>query len=289
MGRPRKKELFPLDSQDPLRGLLAALDPKKGVVTVSQQQRQECEWNEERWQALVHMGLVEPCAPAKKADCFECDEQCRGLTVHAWGPGRCFLICPYHSQVGEMPINPDLLRSHRFTLAALQQWLIALLACRPLHLPSGESVAVENNQWLLGIHLVGKIRLLCYLGFHPAKGWYLQTEKYPFWLRDSLRFDGQGYVLDAEDRETLLSSDTSTEPPKARAARLLAEVNYRKVHKEKYSGSIYDQLAQEEGISKGQVESLLKDARKNRAIQELSRKYEADLRRSKNKTSDVDI
>lgn len=92
-------------------------------------------------------------------------------------------------------------------------------------------------------------------------------------LRDLLRFNGSEYVVDPDMKEMLLWADDSDEPSIAREARLLEEVEWRKTHKDEYPGPVYEQVAEENGITKATLEGILKKARSDRTTLNLKRIY----------------
>ncbi len=81
------------------------------------------------------------------------------------------------------------------------------------------------------------------------------------------------YVIDPDQKELLLWSDDSDEPPISRAARLLEEVEWRKTHRDVYPGAVYEQVAEENGITKATLEGILKKARQDTTILGLKRTY----------------
>ena len=92
-------------------------------------------------------------------------------------------------------------------------------------------------------------------------------------LQDLLRFNGSEYVVDPDMKEMLLWADDSDEPSIAREARLLEEVEWRTTHKDEYPGPVYEQVAEENGITKATLEGILKKARSDRTTRDLTRIY----------------
>lgn len=278
MGRPRKKKLLRLDENDPLRCLITALGPASKEVYFSRQQVEAQAFEEARWEALKRSKLIQAGTTEMTINCSKCEQQCMGIQILCL-QGELGFMCPWFPSIGWVAVQSELLERIRFERDNFIHWLIQLFDCQPFF--STNETDLAPGGYHLGIVLSGKIRLQLFLRFDRKEGWQLRVSENLVDLCDVLRFDGSEYVVDPDRKKLLLWSDNSDEPPSSRAARLLEEVEWRIMHPSEYSGPIYEQVADDNGITKPTLEGILKKARKDKIILELKEKYR-QLRKSKN-------
>lgn len=271
MARPRKKPLFQLDESDPLRCLITALRPSRDGISLSGQQIEAAGFERARLEILEKSNLVRSDSVDMTTDCSRCERQCMGLSVMKTQGGTLGFTCPCFPSVGWIDVKSKQLERRRCLRSDLIRWLIELFDCQPMCLR--DEPALPVGSYRLGIVVSGKKRLQLFLQFDRKRGWWLKCAGNAVALQDLLRFNGSEYVADPDLKEMLLWADDSDEPSIAREARLLEEVDWRKSHKNEYPGPVYDQVAEENGITKATLEGILKKARSDRATLDLKRIY----------------
>lgn len=271
MARPRKKPLLQLDERDPLRCLIAALRPSRDGVSLSGQQIEVAGFDRARLKSLERSKLVRSDSVDMTTDCSECERQCMGLPVIKTQGGALGFTCPFFPSVGWIDVKPKHIERKRFLRSDLIRWLVQLFGCLPMYLLV--EPALPAGSYRLGIVLSGKKRLQLFLQFDRKRGWRLKCAGNDMALRDLLRFNGSEYVVDPDMKEMLLWADDSDEPSIAREARLLEEVEWRTTHKDEYPGPVYEQVAEENDITKATLEGILKKARSDRTTRDLTRIY----------------
>jgi hypothetical protein len=268
-GRPKKRILHPLAKEDALRYLLKNLSPDSEKVFISL----ECflQWPEDQQNALKESGLLAEAAPAQFVSCDQCEHQCKALRVMVRS-GHLFVVCAHQADTGEVLIEVPKERREQlcFSLDRLAKFLSAAfeteLAVKTSDAPKGIS---------LGLVIVGNIRLILILT-NEAQEWWLSAADNRLRVEDALGFDGTRYAPLPDIREYLFHADKSTEPKLAREARLLSDVTRMKLQRKPNDPPIYETLAKKNGISVGQLKDLLKSARRNPVVIQLSKQYSAD-------------
>lgn len=271
MARPRKKPLFQLDESDPLRCLIAALRPSRDGVSLSGQQIEAAGFEQARLESLERSNLIRSDSIDMTTDCSRCERQCMGLSVMKTKGGVLGFACPYLPSVGWIDVKSKQIERKRFLRSDLIRWLVHLFGCQPMYFI--EEPELPAGCYRLGIVLVEEKRLQLFLQFDRKRGWRLRCAENDMALQDLLRFNGSEYVVDPDLKEMLLWVDDSDEPSVERQARLLEEVEWRKSHKYEYPGPVYEQVAEENGITKATLEGILKKARSDRATLDLKRIY----------------
>lgn len=271
MARPRKKPLLQLDENDPLRCLLAALEPAREEISFSRQQIEILNFDSVRLASLTATNLLRPDSTRLTTNCFKCDRQCIGLSLMKSPKGTLGFVCPSFPTVGWIDVRSEQLERMRFRRDDLIRWLVQFFNCQPVYLL--DEPELPAGSYRLGIVLVEQKRLQLFLQFNRKSGWQLKCAENCIALHDLLRFNGSEYVIDPDQKELLLWSDDSDEPPISRAARLLEEVEWRKTHRDVYPGAVYEQVAEENGITKATLEGILKKARQDTTILGLKRTY----------------
>ena len=271
MARPRKKPLLQLDENDPLRCLLSALGSACEEISFSRQQIERLSLDSVRLASLAEANLLRPDSTRLTIDCFNCERQCMGLSVMKGPKGTLGFVCPCFPTVGWIDVRSEQLERMRFRRDDLIHWLGQLFNCYPVYLL--DEAELPAGSYRLGIVLVEKKRLQLFLQFNRKFGWQLQCAKNHVALVDLLRFNGDEYVIDPDQKTLLFWSDESDEPRISRAARLLEEVEWRRTHRSAYPGAVYEQVAQENGITKATLEGILKKARRDKATLELKQVY----------------
>lgn len=271
MARPRKKPLLQLDENDPLRCLIAALRPSRDNVSLSGQQIEAAGFEKARLECLERSNLIRSDSVDMTTDCSRCERQCMGLSVLKTKGGALGFPCPCFPFVGWIDVKSQQIERKRFLFSDLIRWLVQLFGCLPMYLL--EEPELPFGCYRIGIMLVEQKRLQLFLLFDRKFGWQLKCAQSRVPLVDLLRFNGSEYVIDPNLKEILLWADDSDEPLIARQARLLEEVEWRKSHKYEYPGPVYEQVAEENGITKATLEGILKKARSDRTTLDLKRIY----------------